>query len=286
MTKWNSPTPSQVSALIPLPDKICQHCGKSFSRGRLSSGRIEPIEHFRHRLYCSHACSSSHRRIFIDGVQRANQVGKHWTYIVRCVDCGKEKLVTYSSPKKVSVRCFNCAQKKAWELRPKKIPEVKPPKPVLLPDYKKLKRIWRGMLRRCSSKANEGERKYYYLRGIKVCEQWACSFDVFYAWAKNHGWKPDLTIERIDNDGDYEPGNCRFATRAEQNYNQSKTALSVEIVRQMHQLRKDGWTVDAIAKRFNNNGGNVSRILRGLAWKINPNPAPIQGNLFSPSNCP
>lgn len=64
---------------------------------------------------------------------------------------------------------------------------------------------------------------YYGGRGIRVCDAWSASFVVFRDWAAESGYVDGLTIDRIDRDKGYEPGNCRWANRAQQNCNQQKS---------------------------------------------------------------
>ena len=61
--------------------------------------------------------------------------------------------------------------------------------------------------------------KYYGARGIKVCDEWLGKdgFKNFKEWAIENGYKKDLSIDRINNDGNYEPSNCRWTTRSVQN---------------------------------------------------------------------
>lgn len=88
----------------------------------------------------------------------------------------------------------------------------------------RLYNIWRKMKNRCSAKTGHYY-KYYGAKGITVCDEWKNDFLSFYNWAIAHGYSDDLTIDRIDGNGNYCPENCRWATSLQQGRNKSNNHL-------------------------------------------------------------
>jgi hypothetical protein len=83
--------------------------------------------------------------------------------------------------------------------------------------YDRLYHVWKSMIHRCTNPKNPAY-KYYGGKGICVCQEWLI-FEAFFNWAITNGYRQNLTIDRIDSNGDYMPGNCEWVTR---NFNSSR----------------------------------------------------------------
>jgi len=87
----------------------------------------------------------------------------------------------------------------------------------------KLALVWRSVIGRCHNVNDKGYKRYG-ARGIRVCSEWRNDFDVFEGWALKAGYSEGLSIDRIDNDGNYEPDNCEFIPMGR---NASKTSRNM-----------------------------------------------------------
>lgn len=80
--------------------------------------------------------------------------------------------------------------------------------------HSRLYGVWNRMRQRCRNPKNPNF-KDYGGRGIKVCQQWVHDYHAFKAWSMKNGYQRGLQIDRINNDGNYEPTNCRWTTPTE-----------------------------------------------------------------------
>ncbi len=166
-------------------------------------------------------------------------------------ECGKTTTVARADLKRESIKSCGCHRASAGGM-------------CNSPEHTS----WREMKRRCDS--DYKDKHLYWERGITICEKWRSSFNAFFA---DMGPKPfpEATIDRIDNDGNYEPGNCRWATKLEQGQNTRKARL-LTYNRETHGLREwarrlgvahrtiarrldeQKWTMEQVVKHYTSPG--------------------------------
>lgn len=127
---------------------------------------------------------------------------------------------------------------------------------------------WVGMMNRCTNPNHDGYRNYGG-RGIAVCAAWR-DVAVFCAWIdENLGPCPaGKSLDRIDNDGNYEPGNVRYAAWSTQIRNSRSAKLTWEDAEQIRRRHAAGGeTCESLARKYGVTPGNVSLILAGKTWR-------------------
>lgn len=139
----------------------------------------------------------------------------------------------------------------------------------------RLRSIWGGMKYRCFNSSGKHWHRYGG-RGITICAEWM-DFDCFYLWCKSNGYQDWLTIDRRNNNGNYEPDNCRFVTHAVNSQNSSNAKLTYDEVREIRlDIRKYG---SASASKYNVSKTALHAIGTGRTWsdfepENIPNPLP------------
>lgn len=93
--------------------------------------------------------------------------------------------------------------------------------------HTRIDNIYKAMVSRCYKKTNN-RYSVYGGRGICVCNEWLTDKQSFFIWAFENGYKDNLTLDRIDSNGDYEPSNCRWITQKEQQNNR-RNNVRIEI---------------------------------------------------------
>lgn len=128
------------------------------------------------------------------------KAGEHTKWFCRC-DCEAHIVVDNSNLRKQR-QCKNCASAKSITHGMSNTA---------------LYTVWGHMKQRCLNPQNQSYPDYGG-RGIRLCPEWL-AFDPFMEWSLSHGYSTDLTLDRIDNDGDYCPQNCRWVDRKTQQNN-------------------------------------------------------------------
>lgn len=176
--------------------------------------------------------------------EKSNNKNKYW--ICKC-DCGNIKSIEGNKIKNGLVKGCGCLRGKnniKYSIQ-----------------NKKLYKLWWHIINRCNNKKDISY-KNYGGRGIKVCDEWL-EYDNFAIWCLKNNYKEGLEIDRINNNGNYEPDNCRFVTRLENSrnkrnsikYNYKGKLLSLKEIADLNNIN-----YKLLWQKINRDGINIENI--------------------------
>lgn len=145
-------------------------------------------------------------------IERAQNASSGAAWLCQCT-CGAHAIVSSNMLRTGRTKSCGCLAREATKLR----------STTHGGSYTRLYHIWSGMRQRCHNSKSPAFNNYGG-RGITVCPEWLHDFEIFQKWALSHGYRDDLTIDRINNDKGYSPDNCRWATYSTQRKNQRRCA--------------------------------------------------------------
>ena len=202
-------------------------------------------------------------------LERSNICKKgHTTFCLCQCNCGNKRIISYTSLKRGNTKSCGCYNK---EMSSQRIIKLFTKHNM---SETRIYHIWEGMKARCYNK-NDNSYKNYGGRGIKICKEWKHDFLNFYNWAMANGYKENLTIDRINVNGNYEPENCRWVNMIIQNNNTTNNRKityknKIYTISELSRLLKINYRT--LYSRINNNWSENE-----LSLKANYNNKKIRG---------
>lgn len=131
----------------------------------------------------------------------------------------------------------------------------------------KLYKIYNSMKQRVFNPKNKDYLNYGG-RGIAVCPEWTESYIKFRDWSLNNGYTDNLEIDRINNDGNYEPSNCRFVTHKENMKNTRQCKINIQKANEIRELYKtDKYTQKELGEMYDLKQNYISKIINNKTWE-------------------
>lgn len=133
----------------------------------------------------------------------------------------------------------------------------------------KLYRVWYSMIDRCHNQKHIDYHNYGE-RGIVVCREWRSDISFFIKWAISSGYKVGLQIDRRDNDGGYNPLNCRWVTCTVNSRNRRSTKINIKKAREIRIKRIiNGTSYKNLGKEYLLDASTIYGIIKNKTWKEN-----------------
>jgi hypothetical protein len=172
-----------------------------------------------------------------------------------CNKCNTEHILNYYNINgKNKFGCYRCARKNA--LDEKRICGKE--------EYNKISIVYRNMKTRCTNE-NSKDYKNYGGRGITICSEWETK-ENFIKWAINNGYRKGLQIDREDNNGNYNPDNCRWVIKLVNGRNTRQTKLNEELVKEIRYGKYKDMTSAEISKIINVNASTIRNVIVQKSW--------------------
>ena len=193
-------------------------------------------------------------RLTVIRYDHTGKYGKAW-WLCEC-DCGNKDVITLGESLKQG-KTISCGCYRSDLLSKHR------------QSFSRIYRIYTGIVYRCKP----NHRKYYGMRGIRLCEEWSGEngYTNFYKWSMEHGYSDDLSIDRIDVNGDYSPNNCRWASVEQQSYNKRNTVYvkyDGEYISLLELSKKTGIPKQTLYNRIHNKNKTVEEAVKMGIGKI------------------